>query len=332
MNQRQLILSTVLVAAFGGACFSSDANGATVILPDPNITFTNGKDTVTGDGDTFGIRIDGDINTLGGNDALTGTGTASASKGIWILATLDTGSGNDTITGTGTGTESPSNGIFLDSTALLDTGNDNDTITGTAEDAGTGIFLNAGSPGIKTGAGNDEVIGKSDSGTGIDVNSSALETGNGNDIILGTGTTGVKLVTGGTIKTGNGSDTIIGNGIGGALSSGIQNFGTIETGAGNDTVDARNGGFSGDGITNLGNGDDDLRGFGTGHFEGGNGKDTLELTSGTYTVSISDSEVSFRSGAPVARVMSTTEFETLIAGNARFDFADLSGGQVIFIP
>ena len=327
MNQRQLILSTVLVAAFGGACFSSDANGATVILPDPNITFTNKKDTVTGDGSTFGIRIDGDINTLGGNDALTGTGTGPSSYGIWILATLDTGDGNDTITGT-----TPDfNGIFLESTALLDTGNGNDTITGTAEDGGTGIFLNAGSPGIKTGAGNDEVIGRSDSGTGIDVNSGALETGNNNDIILGTGTTGVKLVVGGTIKTGNGNDTIIVNGSG-IPGSGIQNFGgTIETGAGNDTVDARNGGFSGDGITNLGDGNDDLRGFGTGHFEGGNGKDTLELTSGTYTVNISGPEVTFTSGAR-CRVMFTTDFDTLIAGNARFDFANLSDGQVIVIP
>jgi hypothetical protein len=43
----------------------------------------------------------------------------------------------------------------------------------------------------------------------------------------------------------------------------------------------------------LGNGQDYLKGFGNGNFNGGNGQDTLELTSGSYTIEISGTTVNF---------------------------------------
>jgi hypothetical protein len=166
-------------------------------------------------------------------------------------------------------------------------------------------------------------MGKSVTGTGIDVNDGTLDTGDGNDRIDGTGIAAINLVTGGAIRTGNGNDTING---------GIQNFGgTVETGAGNDTVDARDGGFSGTGTTNLGAGNDDLIGFGSGLFKGGGGKDTLELTPGTYTVDRSGTTVSFKEDGFLGATMVTSEFEKLVAGDEQYDFASLSDGQEIFI-
>ena len=53
-------------------------------------------------------------------------------------------------------------------------------------------------------------------------------------------------------------------------------------GRGSDLVNAVFGGFSGDGLTSLGAGDDQLVGFGTGFFNGGAGLDTLILGEGEY--------------------------------------------------
>ena len=78
----------------------------------------------------------------------------------------------------------------------------------------------------------------------------------------------------------------------------------------------------------LGNGKDSLKGFGAGNFDGGNNQDTLELTSGTYTVGISGPTVSFtKSGV----IMYTSYFETLIAGNTKYNFTKLSQGQKIVV-
>jgi hypothetical protein len=65
--------------------------------------------------------------------------------------------------------------------------------------------------------------------------------------------------------------------------------GSINTGDGNDSLIA-NGGFQ-SGLNNsgsvfLGEGEDYIKGFGSGDFYGGNGYDTLELTPGSYTVGI----------------------------------------------
>jgi hypothetical protein len=313
---------------------------AEVFIPNTNITFTNQRDTVTGDGDgdISGIRASSIVNTLGGDDTLTGVGTRTASYGIWIIpqGELYTSGGKDTIIGTAN--LSRLSGIFLDQSALLDTGAGADTIIGTSL-SGSGIFLNAASSAIttiQTGANNDTVIGESTFDIGIDVNSGALETGDGNDTIDGTGSTGITLRSGGTIKTGNGNDTITGmstsNSAVGIRNFGIANFvGEIDTGAGNDLVDARTGGFGGSGITNLGQGNDDLKGFGSGSFNGGSGKDTLELTTGTYIVGISGETVRFTASLFPFSIMVTTEFERLLAGNAMIDFTSLENRQTVTV-
>jgi hypothetical protein len=79
----------------------------------------------------------------------------------------------------------------------------------------------------------------------------------------------------------------------------------------------------------LGNGQDTLKGFGEGNCNGGNNQDTLELTSGTYTVGISGTTVSFNRGGVI---MQTSEFEKLIAGSTTYNFTSLSQGQTIVVP
>jgi hypothetical protein len=102
--------------------------------------------------------------------------------------------------------------------------------------------------------------------------------------------------TDGTINTGDGKDII-------TSSNGIENDGTINTGNGADFIIA-NGGFSGMGSVFLGNGKDYLKGFGTGNFNGGNNEDTLELTSGSYTVGISGTTVSFTNSGVIMKLPS----------------------------
>jgi hypothetical protein len=108
---------------------------------------------------------------------------------------------------------------------------------------------------------------------------------------------------------------------------GIYNDGTINTGNGADFI-ISDGGFEGSGKVFLGNGKDYLKGFGSGNFNGGNGQDTLELTSGSYTVGISSAGVNF---AKDNIIMNTSEFEKLIAGSTTYNFVSLTNGQTITI-
>jgi hypothetical protein len=209
----------------------------------------------------------------------------------------------------------------ITNTGIANTLGGNDEITGTGID-GNGIS-NSGT--INTGNGNDTINGTGGAYGIFNANDAAINTGNGNDIISGTATGGslTGIFNGGTINTGNGNDIITGAG-----SVGIYNDGIISTGNGQDIVDAVSGGFSGTGTIQLGRGNDILKGFGSGFFEGGSSKDTLELTSGSYTVGILGTTVSFTSNGII---MNTSEFEKLIAGSTTYDFTSLSSGQTITI-
>jgi hypothetical protein len=202
--------------------------------------------------------------------------------------------GNDTITGTNTG-----DGAGIGNFVSMDTGNGDDIITGTSR-GGAGIVTGGFSPGMNTG--------------------------NGDDIITGTNTTrggeGILSFRFSSINTGDGNDTIIGSG-----SIGIKNDGTINTGNGADLIVA-DGGFDGSGEVFLGKGTDYLKGFGSGNFNGGNDQDSLELTSGSYTIGIVGAVVSFTKGSSI---MKTSDFEILIAGNTSYDIASLMNGQTITI-
>jgi len=258
----------------------------------------NGHDIIMGTGQFNGVvNYEATINTGNGNDMIAGTGNNLF--GIWNVrdtlntTTFNTGDGNDRIIGDGFYVGIQNNGV-------MDTGEGDDIINGTNSITGTADKYNAGIT------------------NGVDVNT--IITGNGNDIIIGTGSTGIYNM--GVINTGNGDDVIIGNG-----STGIYNGNVINTGNGDDSIIA-NGGFDSIGYVSLGNGKDSLKGFGSGEFSGGNGNDTLELTSGTYTVGIWYTAVTFTKGSSI---MIASEFEKLIAGSTMYDFTSLTDGQTILV-
>ena len=165
----------------------------------------------------------------------------------------------------------------------IDVGTGNDTIFGAADDIigdveksslppitkyiGSGI-LNGQTGTIFLGEGNDTLRGETWS---ISAPADPLSPSAG-------------IVNFGAIDAGDGNDEIHGcSGTSNPTNIGILNEGVIKTGAGDDTVDALTGGFSGSGLTHLGEGNDTLIGFGTGRFDGGSGlNDTVLLSDGTY--------------------------------------------------
>jgi hypothetical protein len=281
---------------------------------------------------TFGFSGSGStINTGNGNDMITGIikdGGGGGSAIQMIDSIINTGEGDDIIMGNvsfdGISSGALTNGIDfsfgvdLTRTRLVDTGNGNDTIMGTGS-TGISNFSNT----INTGDGNDVITGISPNLLGI-LNNGTMDTGDGNDVITGISTTGgFGILTTDSITLGNGNDVIIGKG----AIYGIYNGGTIDTGNGADSIIA-DGGFDGMGSVFLGNGKDYLKGFGSGNFNGGNGNDTLELTSGSYTVAISGTTVNFIKDSII---MNTSEFEKLIAGGTTYDFSSLTANQTIFV-
>ena len=184
---------------------------------------------------------------------------------IDFFAKIDTGAGNDTITGTGSG-------IDINSSGKIDTGAGNDTITGTGSDTGIENFGK-----IDTGAGNDRI-----KGTGKDFGIFSfgnIITGAGNDTITGTGSDLVGIYSLGKIDTGAGNDTITGTGKDCGIDANM-----IDTGTGDDIVDALKGGFK-YGVIYLGPDNDTLKGFGEGKFYGGIGIDNMLFGEGTYEIS-----------------------------------------------
>jgi hypothetical protein len=159
----------------------------------------------------------------------------------------------------------------------------NDTIAG----AGGGIEI-LGT--LNTGDGNDTIKASTTDFTGLDIYGK-INTGNGNDTITGIGfcrdgDCGAGIDNRVLINTGAGDDTITG--------SSMANSGKINTGTGNDVVDFLKGGFRGPGDadfdgpigkTFLGEGQDILKGFGSGIFYGGTGKDKMLFGKGVYVFS-----------------------------------------------
>jgi len=331
----------------------------------------NGNDTITGTGVNIISNIDGTINTgngedsiicqgrffnsgnvfLGeGNDSISARFTGPSSAIDHYLGIIDTGNGNDTITGAGNYYGiSNMNGI-------INTGNGEDSIICRGE------FFNSGN--VFLGDGNDSILADTDvlgytlrnynfigTGDGNDTitntstisNQGVIETGDGDDSIIvdagadGTGTTyGIDNV--GVINMGHGNDSIIVDGGIDDLtgtSYGIYNYGgAINMGDGNDSIIANEGFKSAEnssGAWFLGEGDDYIKGYGSGDFYGGNGNDTLELTPGTYTVGIwgegGESPI-FTKGD---QLMITSEFEKLKAGSTIYDFTSLTASQIIVV-
>jgi hypothetical protein len=285
-------------------------------VPTTIINTGDGNDIITATGDSgWGILLlGGTIDTGEGNDIINGTGGVSGlvfSAPVFsgVGSRINTGEGDDIISGTGS-----ENGI---QSHYIDTGNGDDTISGTSSEYG----LVSGY--IKTGNGNDIISG---TGSQRGLTSHYIETGNGDDIISGTGNQG-GIQNYKVIETGEGNDIITSIGV-------IYNEGVINTGDGNDSIIANEGfesGLNSSGVWFLGEGEDYIKGFGSGDFYGGNGNDTLELTPGTYTVGIwgegGESPI-FTKGN---QLMITSEFEKLKAGTTIYDFTSLIAGQIIVV-
>jgi hypothetical protein len=271
-----------------------------------------------GVGGEYGLVNEGTLNTEDGNDIITADGLYRGL--INDRATLNTGEGNDTITARGSWSA-----ISNWTSSTINTGNGEDSIIS------EGTFLNSGE--VFLGHGNDSITSTNYYQRGL-VNYTFIGTGDGDDIITSNGV----IYNEGIINTGNGEDSIIVDGyideITGNLCSIYNNGGNINTGDGNDSIITTAGFQSGEnssGSVFLGEGEDYIKGFGSGDFYGGNGNDTLELTPGTYTVGIwgegGESPI-FTKGN---QLMITSEFETLIAGGITYNFASLTAGQIITV-
>jgi hypothetical protein len=217
--------------------------------------------------------------------------------------------------------------VGLYNRGVIDTGEGDDIITGTNVDRADGnsypvrtALSNEGE--FYTGDGNDTLTGIStvENGYGFG-NVNTIDTGDGKDIIIGTGKR-FGILNAGTINTGNGADSLISNGK-------LWNTGEVFLGEGNDSIIADGGFESGStGIMFLGEGEDYIKGFGSGDFNGGNGNDILELTSGIYTFWTSPTgEIFAKDGI----IMNTVGFEKLIAGSTSYDFTSLSDSQTIIV-
>ena len=320
-----------------------------------SINTGNGQDTITGTAGYLGIQIGGYLvpqlwsvlDTGKDNDIITGIGGegidpdsptlyGSSRIGIRNSATFNTDDGDDIITGIGRVSPRGSFGIINYENAAIDTGNGNDIIIGIGGSGNnysvgienSGFFEKAT---INTGSGNDMITGTGGN-FGL-FNTGTIDVSDGDDTITSNGV----LYNQGIMEAGNGDDSIIVNG--GVDDNGTRygiynNGGVINMGDGNDSIIANEGFQSGpnsSGAWFLGEGEDYIKGFGSGDFYGGNGLDILELTPGSYTVGIwgegGESPI-FTKGN---QLMITSEFEILLAGGTLYNFASLTAGQIITV-
>lgn len=267
-----------------------------------------GDDRVRGTGNHgeqgIGSRLDNGLFTMDlGNDVFEGIGAAGET-----VPHSGVGSGApqaaETLIVLGSGYA----GISLSGQSILNTStasgrtllSDNDVIVGrggagvNGGDGGDGIVVECGSM-ITTGDGADRITGFGGAG--------------GAGGCGGSGGDGIYVSKGSSILTGGGADTITGSGgldavletapLGSELTisqgskgsgwgAGIHNDGRIDTGAGRDVLDALQGGFTGCGDYYLGDGNDQVRGFGDGTFYGDAGFDSLLLpgTGDDYTITL----------------------------------------------
>ncbi|MEG3875151.1 Ig-like domain-containing protein [Microcoleus sp. Z1_B5] len=261
-------------------------------------------------GDVITVEAFDSVSAEGGNIVLDNRGTPdNLADDRLVYTPLATFSGSDSFTYTiSDGTATATASVVVEVGVDLDGSNVTDELTGTPGDDrlngdnGEGTLINMG--GVFLGDGNDTITS-----TGGIYNEGVIDTGNGDDFIF---------VDGGVDGTGTGYGI-------------YNNGGNINTGDGNDSIIAHEGfesGLNSSGSVFLGEGEDYIKGFGSGDFYGGNGNDTLELTPGSYTVGIWDTSATFTQGN---QLMITSEFEKLIAGGTTYDFTSLTAGQTIII-
>jgi len=252
-------------------------------------------------------------------------------------ALISTGEGNDLVQGAAVTEALNIAGVAIGINSRFSSiklGNGDDQLIGTAEAAGsaTAAGINSISSTINLGNGNNWVTGiaESQGGSlvlGIANQGSSLRSGGGNNVVIGDASGGVQttgIFNTGEIRFDSGDDSLIGVAMGGTNNSGIGNFGTIKMRGGNDIVDALIGGFSGNGTTLLGGGDDDLIGFGTGLFNGGAGFDTIRLGTGVYEFDAETNTLVFGD-----TTMNLVDFEFLAGADTDSAFTDLTTGVFV---
>lgn len=299
-----------------------------------------GNDLILGMGGGTGLNQQGGvIDTNDGNDSIQGTGR---SYGIinGSNSAIHAGNGNDTIFGSATHASSVCG--ILNYESRIFTGAGDDSIIGSSRNGGAGL-LNKADPGghalIDMGDGNDSLRGDGYAqgifNQGASPWGCSILTGSGNDSITGTALVGdgIHNSSYSYIDTGSGDDTIIGRA--GAAGFDIVNHGGIVTGEGNDVIDAFSRGFSGTGNCDLGPGDDQLKGFGAGLFDGGDGADdAISFQTGTYTIQdLGGGNYGIGLVGDLSGVqMQVRGFEKFGNGASTTDFMTAAGlGQVTFV-
>lgn len=282
-------MATLTQNLFSDRSDRAESDDGWVLASGRTVNTRAGSDTIIGDNDGILIEDEGTLITGRGNDTIIGSSLFGINNVFGISngrgGTINTGSGADTITGSG--------GFFgIQNFGVISTGTGNDTITGSGSGSAfiaSGGIVNYPLGTINTGDGEDNISGNSAFGNGI-FNRGTVNTGDGNDSITGISSSGdlnsdshgIFNQANSLIDTGEGDDIIVGEGSGG---SAIYNDGRIDTGSGSDTVDALAGGFEGFGTISLGSGNDTLKGFGSGNFNGGDGRDRILFGEGSYTIS-----------------------------------------------
>lgn len=208
------------------------------------------------------------VNALTGSDQVTGASTSGTGIDVQRRGRFDAGFGDDLLQGTSDG--SPGIGIANAGSIWMGFGDDSleGTVTGATSDApySRGIYNKKT---INMGFGSDKILGDSgENGYGIfNERGASIETGFGDDEITGSGGRGYGISNDGLIDTGFGDDVV----------------------AGESSVFASS--FTGNGLIRLGIGDDAIHGFGSGHFDGGPGRDQLLFTDpGTYSIGPKNSD------------------------------------------
>jgi hypothetical protein len=294
-------------------------SGNAEIINSAVVNTLGGDDVITGNGETLHSVLfygsltvgiyngsGGVINTGDGADNIAGYGGVGLFNDL--NATINTGIGNDTVSGCGCDYGDDFKGIL--NSGMINTGSGADTVIGNANGNYSGGIVNGGT--IKTEDGNDNVIGSGAAG-GInnigltDGKGGLIDTGNGNDNIFGESDRDWGIYNGylSAINTGNGDDSIVGITTGGD-DAGILNFelATIDTGSGDDTIiGTGKRGIWNDGTIDTGSGDDLVNGLNGGF----NGKGTILLGEGNDVI------VGFGSGN--------------FNGGSGFDMLELAAGK-----
>jgi hypothetical protein len=184
------------LATFTFNDFSNTAisKGGWYVVSNQTVNALAGNDKITGRGGIVGIQIEGKLDTGSGNDEITGTGADANGDGIYNTGTIDTGLGKDSIIGIG-----PSVGVY--NNGNINTGKGNDLIKGTGRSCGI-----QNDRIIDTGAGDDIIDALKGGFSGI----GQTYLGSGNDTLKGFvvqgSQTGFKL---GTFDGGSGTDRIL---------------------------------------------------------------------------------------------------------------------------